>query len=197
MTAFLNCDQMRKLGATTLKKYKQVIDEWFVNGFNGKQAYLKIYPNVKDDTATTNFSKVKDLPELKGYIDAKYEKAARVVDATHEGVLKELMNWVEADITETLLLSPEEVKEFPIKIKRLIIKYKVNERDVYNNEGEISQTIRTIEVHFVSKERAIDMINKHIGFYEIDNAQKAATINITASNEADKMLIQNILDGNM
>lgn len=185
----------RSIGKKTIQKYKKIIDEWFVNGFNGKLAYKKYYPRVKDDTATTNFSKIKDLPELKGYVDSKHEKAARIVDVTHEGILKELQNWVSADITETMLLTPEEVKELPITVRRLITKYKATTREVKDREGNVLEVIKTVELHFVSKEKAIDMINRHIGMYEVDNAQKAATINITATNESDKKLIQDIIDG--
>jgi len=56
-------------------------------------------------------------------------------------------------------------------------------------------TEETIELQFVSKERAIDMINKHLGFYEIDNKQKTNEINIFTSNDKHKTIIEDILQG--
>ena len=43
---------------STIDKYKLVIDEWFVNGWNGTKAYLKYYPNSSDETAATEFYKI-------------------------------------------------------------------------------------------------------------------------------------------
>jgi len=69
--------QEKKLTKNALNKYRQIIDEWFNNDFNGKQAYLKFYTNVKDDTASTNFSKIQQYPEVKEYINEKYNEAQR------------------------------------------------------------------------------------------------------------------------
>lgn len=185
----------RNLTKNALTKYKKIIDEWFNNGFNGKQAYKKYFKRVKDDTASTNFSKISVLPELKEYIKEKHEAAAKIVKTTHEGILKELVNWVSSDITETMELTPEEVKLLPIELRRLITKYKTTARNIYNSKGEVIEEVKTIELHFVSKERAIEMINKHVGFYEVDNKQKATVINITASNDAHKKLMDDIIKG--
>ena len=185
----------KKLTKNALKKYKMIIDEWFNNDFNGKQAYLKFYKNVKDDTASTNFSKISQYSEVKEYINIKYEEASKVVKTTHEGILQELVNWVSSDITETLCLTPQEVKELPVQIRRLITKFKTTSRTIYNSKGDKIEDIETVELHFVSKERAIEMINKHVGFYEVDNQQKAAVINITTTNDKHKALVEGIMNG--
>ena len=186
----------RNLTNKTIAKYKRVIDEWFVNGFNGTQAYKKFYPNTtKDETATVNFSKMQALPELSSYLDEKHAEAAKIVQMDHQGILKELQNWVQSDITETISLTAEEIKELPVEVRRLITKYKVTDRDIYSLKGDVIETIKTVELHFVSKERAIDMINKHLGFYEVDNQQKASSIVISASNADHKAIIEGILEG--
>lgn len=186
----------RNLTTKTIAKYKRIIDEWFNNGFNGKLAYMKFFPRItKDATATVAFSKIQALPELVYYIDVKHQAAAKIVNATHEGILKELQNWVQSDITETLLLTEVQIQQLPIEVKRLIAKYKINERKVYDRAGGVIEETKTIEVQFVSKERAIDMINKHIGFYEVDNKQKATQILISASNEDHKSIIEGIIEG--
>ena len=183
----------RKVSKGTLKKYKKIIDEWFVNGFNGTKAYKKYFKSVKEDTATTNFSKIKSISEIEVYINKKHEKAKIIISTTHEGILQELINWVSSDITETIELTPDELKGLPIEIKRLITKYKSTSRDIYNNKGDVLETIKTITLQFVSKEKAIDMINKHIGFYEVDNRQKAAQINITTTNDEHKEIVEKII----
>ena len=186
----------RKLTSNTKAKYQRVVDEWFVNKFNGAAAYREFYPNVKKDTtATVNFSKIQALPEIRAYIKLKHEEAAKVIQSTHEGILRELLNWMQADITETIGLSPQEVKELPIEVKRLITKYKHKKKHHYNDEGHKTSTEEIIEFHFVSKERAADMINKHLGFYEADNQQKATEINISTTNEKHMLLVENIING--
>lgn len=184
-----------KLTKNALTKYKKIIDEWFNNDFNGKQAYLKFYKNVKDATASTNFSKIQQIPELKEYIAEKHEEAAKVVKMTHAGILKELENWVSSDLTEFIELTPEEIKLLPIGLRRLVTKHKTTSRNIYNSKGEVIEVIKTVELHFVSKERAIDMVNKHIGFYEVDNKQKASVINITTSNDKHKAIVEGIMNG--
>jgi hypothetical protein len=64
-------------------------------------------------------------------------------------------------------LSASQVKELPIEIRRLVTKFKRTTRSI----GE-SITEDVIELHFVSKEKAIELIAKHIGFFEKDNEQK-------------------------
>ena len=186
----------KKIAPNLLKKYHRIIDEWFVNGFHGANAYKKHFPTTtKDTTATVNFNRLRHLPEVQEYIDIKHEKAAKIVQTTHEGLLKELQNWLQFDITETIALTADEIKALPIEIKRLIIKYKARLKHFYDKDGNLLNTEETIELHFVSKEKAIDMINKHVGFYEADNNQRTTTINITATNDKHKALIDNILEG--
>lgn len=171
----------RKITKGTYQKYCLIIDEWFINKFNGAAAYRKYYPNVKKDaTATVNFSRLQALPEIKSYITTKYEEAARIIDITKEGILVELKNWIEADITETISLTSEQIKKLPIQLRRLINKYKQSKKSFYDKDGKLLSIEENIELSFVSKERALEMINKHIGFYEADNRQKAPQINYSA-----------------
>jgi phage terminase small subunit len=193
---FKNEQNKRNLTPRTLDKYKRIIDEWFVNKFNGAAAYRAFYPKIKkEETATVNFSKIQALPEVKAYILEKHQEAAKVVNMTHEGILKELQNWIEADITETISLSAEQIKALPVEVRRLITKYKTRLKHFYDKDGQLLNTEETIELHFVSKERAIDMMNKHLGFYEADNKQKATEINIHASNEKHMTIVSQILNG--
>lgn len=182
---------MGKLSKHTEAKFKKVIDEYFVNGFHGSNAYKKVYKNASKSTAKANFCRIYANEEMKGYIKMKYDEAARVIDITRDGILKELKNWIEADITETISLTAEQIKELPIKLRRLINKYKINENSYYDKDGNLLSQKNTIELQFVSKEKAIDMLNKHIGFYEEDNRQKAAQINYDSLTEKTLLEIWN------
>lgn len=168
----------KKLTEKMLQKYKLIIDKWFTVKFNGAEAYRAFYPNVKkDSTAVVNFSRIKDYQEIKDYIKFKHEEASKVIEVTHEGILQELKNWIESDITETIGLSSEEIKDLPVELRRLIKDYKHNIYKKFDKEGDLISETEVVELSFVSKERALEMINKHIGFYEADNKQKASVVN--------------------
>ena len=104
------------------------------------------------------------IAELK----AERNKALKI---TATDVLKRLQSWVESDITETLTLTPQQVKDLPLAYKQLITSYK----SITGNGTEKD----TVEVKMVSKEKAQEMINRHIGFYEKDNSQTSSIQIIT------------------
>lgn len=150
---------------STLEKYKLIIDEWFINGFNGAAAYRAFNPEAM--RADDSFSKIQRIPEVQEYIKQKKKEAQKELKVTHQDLLKELRNWAYSDITQTISLSPTEVEGLPEDVRRLITKYKKTTRSI----GE-EMTEEVIELHFVSKEKAIEMIAKHIGFFGEHNYQK-------------------------
>lgn len=156
---------------STYEKYCLIVDEWFVNGFNGTKAYQKFYPESKEDTCATEFLRILRIPKIKDYETDKQNKAKLALETSHDKLLEELRNWAYSDITETLMLSPEQVKKLPIEIRRLITKFKTTTRSY--TVGDVINTETVVELWFVSKERAMEMIHKHTGFYEKDNKDKA------------------------
>lgn len=162
---------------TTLKKYQLVIDEWFVNGFNGRKAYRKYYPKASDETADVEFNRILSIPKVAEYKKEKEEEAQKTLRTSHKTMLEELENWAYSDITQTILLPPEEVKELPEEVRRLITKYEtVTKR--YQVGGEpVTET--SVKLSFVSKEEAMRMIHKHTGFYEKHNSQQVNKVIVT------------------
>jgi phage terminase small subunit len=155
----------------TFHKYQLVIDEWFVNSFNGTKAYQKVYPKTKDESAQQRFSRLSRIVKVETYIKYKRDEAKKALRTTHAVLLEELENWAYSDITETLLLSPEQVKLLPPEIRRLITKFETTTRTFPRGKEIVSET--TVKLFFVSKEKAMEMIHKHTGFYEKDNDQKS------------------------
>ena len=92
------------------------------------------------------------------------------LDTTHTDVLNQLKAWAYSDITETIELTAKEIKELPLGIRQLITKFKSTTKTWEGGKEEV------IELHFVSKEKAIEMIAKHIGFFEVDNKQKESNV---------------------
>ena len=122
--------------------------------------------NVQGTQNLSNLSIQERLNDLKS-------KAIDKLDTAHTDVLKQLKTWAYSDITETINLRPDEVKELPLEIRQLITKFKETTK-TWEGGSE-----KTIELHFVSKEKAIEMIAKHIGFFEVDNKQKKNVAQIT------------------
>lgn len=152
------------------EKQKLFIEEYMID-LNAKQAALRA--GYSESCAPQRgFHNLRN-PIIKAEIARRKQKASDLLEIKHEDVLNELKNWALSDITETLDLSPEEIKKLPLNVRRLITSYK---KKTSRKDG---RTTTTVELHFVSKEKAIDMINKHIGFYEVDNKQKASQIDVT------------------
>lgn len=74
----------------TFKKYKMVIDEYLVNGFNGTQAYLKYYPKVSEETAAVKFSNIVRIGKVSDYLKSKQATTADKAQMTFESNLNKL-----------------------------------------------------------------------------------------------------------
>lgn len=87
-----------------------------------------------------------------------------------------------SDITETINLTPDQVKELPLPVRKLITKYRHHKRFLKNGD-----LLESIELEFVSKERAVEMLSKHTGFFAKDNDQKTnVKINMTSDEVKEK-----------
>lgn len=153
----------RKVSKKTLDKYKLVIDQWFINGFNGAEAYRNFYP--KNKNPRDGFDKIRTLSYIESYISEKHQTAQKILGTSHENLLNEFKRWAYSDITQTILLSPEQITELPEEVRRLVTKFKRTKRDFTDKEGSVYLTEDVIELQFVSKEKAMDMICKHVAFY--------------------------------
>ena len=98
--------------------------------------------------------------------DGVFEK----LDFTHQDVIQKLDQWVNSDITIVLGLSVDEVKALPIEVRKLIKSFKHKRKTIKTQDKTVVEDY--IECSFVDKESALEMINKHNGFYKLDNSQK-------------------------
>ena len=178
----------------TFEKYKLIVDEYFINGFNGRKAWQKFNPKSSDETADVEFNRILSIPKVKGYYNNKHKDAQKVLRTSHEVLLQELENWAYSDITETLLLTPEQLKELPEEVRRLITKFETNTKTYIIDDRPVSET--TVKLWFVSKEKAMEMIHKHTGFYEKDNLQRNSHLT-EAEREARIKELKAKLKGNI
>ena len=75
---------------STYKKYCLLIDEWFVNGRNGTQAYKKFYPDSSYESADSSFREIVEIPRIQEYVKTKSENKSNELDITLSKQLERL-----------------------------------------------------------------------------------------------------------
>lgn len=166
-------------------KQEKFCQEYMID-LNATQAAIRA--GYSEKTAEEQGSRLLRNVKVQNYISMLKNKASEKIEVTQQQVLQELKNWAYSDITETISLTPEEIKELPKEIRRLITKYKYVKRDHKNSKGDVIYTDHVVELHFVSKDKAIDMINRHIGFYEKDNTQKKPILQDMSEEEKQQRI---------
>lgn len=174
-----------EITAKTLNN-KAIIDEYYSNGFNGAKAVRTITGNRNNNAQSFN-NIIKDPANLP-YINSLKAELQRKTDIKNLQIVKELLNFAYLDATEFIQLKPEEIKNLPTDVKRCIQAFK-HKKHTYTDRNDVQHTEEIIELKFIDKLKAIEMINKHIGFYEIDNKQKANNITL---NKLDINTLNNI-----
>lgn len=135
---------------------------------NGTQSAIRA--GYSEKTANVTSSEYLAKPNIQAKIQELMAIRSEKVQITSDDVLRRLKYWLESDITEILCLSPEGIKELPKEFRQLITKIKHTKTSFDGVETEM------IEATFVSKEKAMDWICRHIGFFEKDNKQSEVKV---------------------
>jgi phage terminase small subunit len=143
---------------------------------NATEAYIQAGYNKAG--ARANAARLIANDNIQARIAELKESRLKRVELTQDEVLIELKNFAYSDITETLTLSVEQIKELPPEVRRLITQYKKVTRKLLGDGSEGTMIDETIELKFVDKMKAFEMLNRHIGFYEEDNKQGKSEISI-------------------
>ena len=169
-----------------LKKPKDdhisILNEYYSNGFQRVKAIQTVFgKDYSVVNAHRYFDRILNNPRNITYIRDKRDKLKKSTDIHNENILRELINFAYSDITDYLGLSDQELKELPSDVKRCISRIESKERTFTNRAGN-EVTERTNKIWLVDKLKSIEMINKHIGFFAVDNKQKQVKINIESLN---------------
>ena len=148
-------------------KQAKFCEEYVISLKKGESAIRAGYGEKGAHVTATRLLKKAKVLEYIEFLKAKRNKA---VDITPESVLAELKRFINADITDCIGLTPQEVKELPIDIRRMISGYK------HTTNTFMGRVTEVIELKFYNKEKFIEMVNRHIGLYEKDNKQKGGLI---------------------
>jgi len=157
-----------------LSPKRERFSQEYVIDLNATQAAIRAgysprTAKIQASRLLTNVNVQKRIAELKKGVSDQLE-------ISHQDVLKRLAKWVDSDITQVLGLSVDEVKALPEDVRKLIKSFKYRSKTYAQGESIITEDF--VECTFIDKETAQGMINKHLGFYEVDNKQKGSvTVN--------------------
>lgn len=133
----------------------------FIKDLNATKAYIRA--GYSPNGANTSACKLLAKTNITARIAELKAKRAGKLEVKTDDVLRQLKMWVDSDLTEFMVYEKAEIKKLPIELRRLITSFKMNKMTIDGITNE------TVELKFVSKEKAQDWINRHIGFYEKDN----------------------------
>ena len=88
-----------------------------------------------------------------------------------QAIVQELINWIWTDYMEFMEVKPSEYKNMPAEKRRLVSGWKRVWRKEKKEKGE-HEDVEYVELQFVSKEKAMEMLTRHVGIYEVDNQQQ-------------------------
>lgn len=173
--------------------HKLIIDEYYANGYNKYKAVQAVKPGTNKSLASTLFTVLFKKAENKAYIQEKLSILRANSDIKAIQVLRELINFSFSDITDYLELSLVELSELPADLRRCISSFE-RKKTTYLPRGakkgeEVTEEV--VKIKLIDKIKALEMVNKHIGFYEEDNRQKGMKIDLSkATNVQLNVLLQ-------
>ena len=87
--------------------HRLVVDEYMLNGFNGRKAVLKFRPNVSIENADMVFRNLIRSDKGKVYFSQKRNEIRASINIEQEQILQQLLFWLRSDATDYLAMSPE------------------------------------------------------------------------------------------
>jgi hypothetical protein len=170
-----------------------LIEEYFANGFNGMRAVQKIRSYWADNTASAYFTKIKKSEHGKAYINKLRNQIRESIVLDQENVLQNLIDWIQADATDYLDMTPTELKALPSSVRRSIASI-VHKKKKYTHKGE-DVVEEYVTIKLMDKMKALDMLNKMAGHYEIHNRQKNKTIDISSATPEQLNAVLSLMTG--
>lgn len=163
---------MAKLGELRAKLNEQqaLFCELYVINFEPAEAAIKA--GYSETSAASIASQLRNMTKIRNYIAGLMEQKRKELAPTMERLKLEVLDIAFSDVTELYkhlangrgMISDihlETLNKLPRKVKACI--------------SEIYPTKFGYRVKFYNKIAALEMLAKHLGFYEVDNLQKTNT----------------------
>jgi phage terminase small subunit len=175
-----------------IEEHKQMIDNYFSNGFNGSKALQDLRPELGYNTAKVTANSILKSKSNQEYIQGKRQELRARANIETEQITTELINWIYSDATDYIGLNVKDLKGLPNELKRCIqsVKHRVKE---YKDRAGQDIREEVLEVRIIDKSKAVEILNKMLGNYSLDNSQKGTKVNIETLNVQELKLLANIL----
>jgi len=134
----------RKVRPATFTKYKLVIDEYFENNFQKAKAYNAIFKESTTDIgAINNMNGILEIPEIQEYISFKQRLMEQKTGITHDHITQDLLE----------------------------IKTRCMQGEPFRTKDGVATGVYKFDSGGALK--ALELIGKHVGYFGVDNDQKA------------------------
>lgn len=162
------------------KKELSFINEYFTNGFNGTKAYRKVFKSCKTDkTARTLASRLLTKDGVKEEIEKRQKELKEKSDIKREDILNDLRIIKDVNICDYMKIIKKErlvprideetgdsvlvPEEYDVLVYKATDELTVEQQKAIKS---IEMTKTGIKYTFYDKDKAIDTINKMLGFYD-------------------------------
>ncbi len=161
---------------------KNFIDEYMVNGFNKMAAGQAIKPDSSYVAVNKWVERAFNKPAVKQYYNEKVAALRAENHIEHVMILRELMSFAYSDVTTFIGLTMEEIKQLPADIRRCIGSIDTVTKTWLGTDKQVVKEV-TVKIKLIDKLKAIDMISRHIDFFNADNQSKGGTIDLTKATD--------------
>lgn len=171
-----NLDKMTVISKIPPDELK-IMDQYFINGGNRTKAVLSVFPTMGENAAAIMGSQILKKQRNKEYIRLRQIEVQEAAAITPYDIAKELKSLAFSNLVDFLGKSEEEIKQLPKQTQRALAKVTIKTRTFTDTKGNVTEET----THIYQLKNSLDAMEKlarHIGFYEVDNRQKAVQKNI-------------------
>lgn len=162
----------KPLGKKAMAKAIEFVEEYLRNGRNGTRAYLKVYPQVTEDTARSKAAVLIAKDSVSAYLQKRDEELRAKYRLTTDDVIKSMSQALHFDPAKLYNEdgSLKKVTELDEDARMVLSSLEVAE--IGSGDGAVVlKKLKWLDKNAV-REQAI----KHLGMYEADNRQKPPVV---------------------
>jgi hypothetical protein len=150
----------------------------YIIDHNKTKAYMDVYPAASYNSARSGASRLLTKDDIKTRVAQLKAARAKERSIDHEYITNIITTALSIDLTQFMSLTAQEVKDLPLEVRMQVEGYKNHTKTYTGGDGK-EITEERFELQFMGRKSLLEMLNKHTGFYEADNSQKAPSVVIT------------------
>lgn len=164
-----------------------VIDRYFKNGFDKKEALL--FNGYSDLTAKAMANSVFEHPAVIAEIERRQERLRKRFDLTEEWVVRRLMMLADANVAEILVKLKK--NNYDLNCLELEEGFAISEfvEETYQEgRGASAEEIKRQKLKFIDKKGALDSLARKLGLFK-DNLSVAGEVSVVERLQAGRARI--------